>query len=200
MIKAVIFDMDGLIVDTEVIESQAIIKKLKNPGKEPQIKPAGLVHEIGLGRELYEMLKDHYHLDTRIDELKKRKQAYFEKIIQKSKLYLFEGVFELLKKLKENNFKIALASNRNIHHINIILKELSIFDYFKFIVGPSETRRQKPQPDIYIETARQLNPETKYCPALEDTESGVRAASAAGMKVIAVPNDYSKAHIFQKRI
>jgi HAD superfamily hydrolase (TIGR01509 family) len=198
MIKAVIFDMDGLIIDTEIIESQAIEKMILDYGKKPIIRQTGLVHEIGLGMELFDILKKQYHLKADVLDLKEKKEFYFEQIVKKSSLHPYKGLHKVLKKLKGNRIKLALASNRNIKHIQLILKELHIFDFFGVIVGPSELRKHKPHPDIYLETAKQLAIKPELCLALEDTESGVESAHLAGMKVIAIPNDYSKDHNFSK--
>lgn len=198
MIKAVIFDMDGLIADTELIESKSLEKLLKEYNKEPKYYENGLVHIIGLaGDKTWIDLKKKYNIDADISVLRNRKRAIFEQIV-KEEIKAFDGFIELLDELKKNKFKLALASNRFIDHIHLILKELNVDQYFAVVVGPSPDRKHKPHPDIYLETAKQLGIKPEFSLALEDTSIGVNSAKAAGMKVIAIPNIYTKAHDFSK--
>jgi HAD superfamily hydrolase (TIGR01509 family) len=199
MIEAVIFDMDGLILDSEIIESQALIKFLIENGKTPELNPNGLVHDIGgAGEDYYVKFKTKYQLPHDTLEIRDQKRIYFEQLISKGELKTYDGFYELLEELKKNKFKLAVASNRFIGHVNLILETLEVADNFDVIVGPSETRRHKPHPDIYLETAKLLEVKPENCLALEDTAKGVTAANAAGIKVIAVPNEYTKEHDFSK--
>lgn len=199
MIEAVIFDMDGLILDSEILESQALIKILIENGKEPELYPNGLVHDIGgADGDYYVKFKTKYNLSHDTAEISKQKRAHFEQLIKKNDLKPYDGFYELLEELKKNNFKLAVASNRFIGHINLILETLEVAQDFDVIVGPSETRRHKPHPDIYIETAKLLKIKPKNCIALEDTAKGVTAAKGAGIKAIAVPNEYTKEHDFSE--
>ena len=110
----------------------------------------------------------------------------------------YDGFFELIELLSKHNFKIALASNRYINHIFLVLKNLEVEKYFNIIVGPSEERKHKPHPDIYLHAAKELGLNPEDCVALEDSESGVISAHSAGMKVIAIPNKYTQKHDFSK--
>lgn len=198
MIKAVIFDMDGLIADTESIESKALEKLLQEYGKTPRYYGNGLIHVVGLaGDQTWVDLKTSYGINDDIALLRQRKRDIFEEIIKKG-VKPFDGFFALLDELKKNKFRLALASNRVIHHIYLILKELHVKEYFDVIVGPSEKRKHKPHPDIYLETAKLLKVKPQECLALEDTEYGIHSANSAGMKVIAIPNRYTKDHDFSK--
>jgi HAD superfamily hydrolase (TIGR01509 family) len=198
MIKAVIFDMDGLIADTESIESKALEKILREYGKTPHYQKNGLIHRIGLaGNETWIDIKNKYGITEDIDVLRTRKREIFETLIKEG-FQSFDGLYELLDELKKNNFKLAVASNRFINHIYLILEELNIKEYFDTIIGPSETRKHKPHPDIYLETAKQLTIKPQECLALEDTEHGIQSAHSAGMKVIAIPNKFTKDNDFSK--
>lgn len=199
MIEAVIFDMDGLILDSEIIESQALIKFLIKNGKSPQLNPNGLVHDIGgAGEDYYVKFKTKYQLPHDILEIRSQKRIYFEQLIKKGELKPYDGFYELLEELKKNKFKLAVASNRFIGHINLILETLEVANEFDVIVGPNEGRRHKPHPDIYLETARLLNVTAENCLALEDTAKGITSAKAAGIRVIGIPNEYTQEHDFSK--
>ena len=196
MIKAVIFDLDGLIADTEIIESHALELLLKEYDKKPKYYPNGLIHIAGLaGDSMWITLKKTYAIDADITTLRNRKREIFEELIKKE-LKPYDGFIELLNILKKNRLKLALASNRFVKHIDLILEELGVTKYFDVVVGPSEKRRHKPHPDIYLETAKQLGIKPEFCLALEDTEHGINSAVAAGMKAIAIPNTYTKVYNF----
>ena len=121
----------------------------------------------------------------------------FEKQLEK-KLKPKKGFLSLVKLLKENNFKLSLSSNRRIDHVHLVVRNLDATDYFNAIVGPSPTLKIKPAPDIYLETAKQLQVPPQDCVVIEDSEVGVIAGKSAKMKVIAVPNKYTKHHDFSK--
>ncbi|HVA97182.1 MAG TPA: HAD family phosphatase [Candidatus Acidoferrales bacterium] len=197
MIQAVIFDMDGLIVDTEILESRALEQIVKEFGKKPQLNDNGLIHQIGgAGKTYYTNLISKYQLPLDPDTLKAKKRIIFEQLVKNGGLKPFDGFFELLDIIKKSKLKLALASNRYIGHIHLILDELRVKEYFDVIVGPSEMRKHKPHPDIYLHTAKQLGVEPENCLALEDTHTGILSAHTAGMKIIAVPNEYTKEHDF----
>ncbi len=196
-IKAVIFDMDGLIVDTEIIESEALSMVVKGYGKTPQLLETGLIHMVGGAEGTYHELMERHQIVETFDIFSNKKRDIFTKLLVK-KLTLYDGFFELIKLLSKHKIKIALASNRFERHIHIILDNLEVKNLFDVIVGPSEERKHKPHPDIYLHAAKELGLNPKDCIALEDSESVVLSAHTAGMKVIAIPNNYTKEHDFSK--
>ncbi len=189
MIKAVIFDMDGVIVDSEPIESLALEKMLREYGKTPMLNETGLAHIPGVTSDRYwESLMEKYNFKENVTVLRERKREIFVEIIQGG-IYPITGTLELIKKLKN---KIAVASSRFLKHVFLILELLEIKKYFNVVTGPTENLRRKPFPDIYLEAAKALGVPPTLCVALEDTETGILSAKNAGMKVIAVPNQYTK--------
>ena len=101
------------------------------------------------------------------------------------------GAHKLIKELKEAGVKIAIASSSIPKDIERVLKQLELFDEFDVIVSGTEVARSKPAPDVFLEAARQLAMEPSSCVVLEDAEAGVKAGNAAGMKVVAVPNQFT---------
>lgn len=197
-IKAVIFDMDGLIVDSESIESKALEKLLTEYKKKPKYYTNGLIHIIGeSGDASYQRFKDTYQLEDTIEVLRKKKRAIFKKLLKK-KITPLPGFLPLITSLKKQEMQTALASNRFIEHIHLIVENIAAKHLFDVIVGPSETKKHKPHPDIFLQTAKKLGVNPNQCLVFEDSEIGVVAARAAGMKVIAVPHKYTKAHDFSK--
>lgn len=198
MIKAVIFDMDGIIVDGEIIQSRSLEKLLIEYGKIPIFNDVGLLHIPGpSGDECYRNFIRQYSIEEDITIVRKRNRKFFEELL-KEKLIPLPGLLELIKTLKRDKIKIAVASNRFINHVYMILDNLNIKESFEIIVGPSPDVKHKPAPDIYLKTVKELNIKPTQCVAIEDTETGILSAKAAGMKVIAVPNKYTKHHDFSK--
>lgn len=198
MIKAVIFDMDGVIVDSEPIHSKSLELLLKKHGEKPKYNKNFLIHTIGIsGDDAYKELIKKYNLKGGIDILRKERRKIFVQLINK-KLTPRRGLKSLINILKKENYKIALASNRLIDHVLIMVKNLGADSYFDIIVGHTPDIHTKPHPDIYLKTAKRLKITAKYCLAIEDTEHGMLSAIAAGMKIIAVPNKYTRHQDFSK--
>lgn len=198
MIKAVIFDMDGIIVDSDPIESLALEQMLKEYGKTPILNHVGLAHTPGAtSDEYWDSLMKKYNFNENVAVLRERKREIFVEIITKG-ITPMSGTLELIQKLKKKKIKIAVASSRFLKHVFLILELLEIKKYFDAITGPTKTVKRKPFPDIYLEAAKALGVPPALCVALEDTETGILSAKNAGMKVIAIPNKFTKSHDFSK--
>jgi beta-phosphoglucomutase family hydrolase len=197
-ITAVIFDMDGLMIETEHIHSQAFEHVLRKHGIEPEFNNDRIIHRPGrTGPENWRIFKEKHGLEDEVDSLLTESRAVF-KILLLQHMTPKEGLLSLIKKLQENNFKLALGSSASLKRINLILQKFGLFDIFDAIVSGENVKRGKPYPDIYLEVAKKLNINPENCLVLEDAESGIWAAHAAGMKIIAVPNRFTKSHDFSK--
>jgi len=197
--KGVIFDMDGLMVDTEIIEHRAFEIILKEYGIEPNPYSNGLLHKPGAaGMNYYENFRNRHNIKDDAEVIKMKKRFNFRQIIEGEGIKPLPGFIDLLKTLKKENFKIALASNRVEDLVHLILDTLGTKDFFEKIIGPSKDRKHKPAPDIYVHTAKELKLKPGECVVLEDSEIGVISAKAAGMKTIAVPSMYTKDQDFSK--
>lgn len=196
MIKAVIFDMDGLIVDSEPIESESLEILLKHYGKIPIYNKEGLIHTVGVC-DGYENLREKYKIDDSVEIIRRKKRKIHIGLLAR-KFKPKQGFVELVDLLKKHSIKTGLASNRRRSVIKIIINNMGVAKMFDCIIGPSKKIRHKPKPDIYLTVARRLKVDTAECVVLEDSETGVIAGKAAGMKAIAVPNKYTKSHDFSK--
>lgn len=194
-IRAVIFDMDGVIVDSEPIESLAWEKVLMEYGKKPIFNNTGLIHAVGKNSLEFVMEKHGINENPEIIRTKKRK-IFGELIVEN--LVPNPGFLKLFKTLIKRKFKLALASNRFEQHVLLIANKLGIKNSFDAIIGQSPEVATKPAPDIFLEIAKILEIDSAYCLVIEDTEHGVIAAKRAGMKVIAVPNKYTMDQDFSK--
>ncbi|OGD83415.1 hypothetical protein A2165_02390 [Candidatus Curtissbacteria bacterium RBG_13_40_7] len=197
-IKAVIFDLDGVILDSEPIESLTLTMLLNEYGKKPKLNKLGLMHTPGPGKGTYEMLIRKYKLDEDLDTLKKRKREIFLSFFEGKKLKPMTGFIKLVGILKKHKIKTAIASNRFVEHIPVMLKSVRAHIFFEVIVGPDEETKHKPAPDIYLKCAKELKTPPQNCVVIEDTEAGAVSGKNAGMKVIIVPNQYTKDQDFSK--
>ena len=199
MIQAVLFDMDGLIVDTEPIHFKAFKGMMREYGHEiPESLMAKLVGypEADNIRDLKVM----YKMDAPAEEMASRRYGLFMQLIRVEPIPVFPGFWEFSEELRRRGLKQAVVSSSTAEQVEVILRRLfeehanegSHESHFDAVVTGDDIANNKPSPDIYLEAARRLEAPPAECLALEDTPAGVEAAAAAGMQVLAVPNDYSR--------
>lgn len=197
MIKAIIFDMDGLIVNTETLYSKAVQKVIGKREKQYTFK----VKRQMMGRtgiEAMRILKDKLGLKKSAEEILKEREKIYGRILSQTKIKPFPGTLELLKLLNALRIKKALASSSSGKWIKLTLKKLNIAKEFKVVVSGDEVKKGKPNPEIYLLAAKRLDLSPQDCLVLEDSLAGVKSAKRAGMKCIAVPNKYTKGIDFSR--
>lgn len=198
MIKAVVFDFDGVIVDTEVLNSKAYEEVLREYGKTPVVKRGETVHAAGVkGQKNWELLKKKYNIDEDITVLYKKKVDIYSALLPQAKL--IPGFRAALKRLQKHEFlslAVATMSPRTV--VNFILDKFKISNAFNIVLTLEDCDVPKPHPDIYLKTAEKLNLPPRQCVVIEDSETGIEAAKNAGMFVIAIANKYSKSHNFSR--
>ncbi len=185
MFKAVIFDMDGLMVDSEPIHQQAFDQVFQKYGKqfteEDNIK-------LYLGKTDMDCAVDmvtRYQLPITAEELFDQKQVITRQLLDK--ILPRPGLMDLLNDLRRVGIKMAIASSSQIATINIIVKALEVGDFFDALYSAENVKRGKPAPDVYLLTAKAISVDPNDCLVLEDSPIGVAAAVAAGMTVFAIP-------------
>ncbi|MTK06313.1 MAG: HAD family phosphatase [Hungatella sp.] len=185
MIKAVIFDMDGVIIDSEgvYLEYQLEFAKKKNP----DVKLEDLYPMVGATKqECWEVVERVVSNGQTWEELRnefRQRDIYSE--IDYRNIYRLE-VTDTLKQLKEAGFRLALASSTHLELVERVLKENGIRDYFEAVVSGEQFKKSKPDPEIYLYTAGQLKLKPGECLAVEDSTIGITAAHRAGLKIAAV--------------
>ncbi len=196
MIKAVIFDMDGLVADTEHLQSKAFTVVLKEYGHAAVPDEFGIVHTVGIGAfDNWKRLAEKHGLAEDVDKLVLRRRAVYLSLL-KENLKPMPGLLKLLKRLKANGFTLALASSSAKDSVDLVLSRVNIRHFFDAVVSGDQVKHIKPFPDLDLEAARRLNVLPVECVVLEDSKTGVVAAKRAGMKVIAVPNALTKGQDF----
>lgn len=186
-IDTVIFDMDGVIFDSEILVLQCWREVAERHGIE-NVDVA--CHEcLGTNSVVSKgIFLKHYGEDFPYDEYKQEMAEVFFSHASGGKLAKKPGVEELLGYLKEHGFKVGLASSTREALVRKELSEGGLIEYFDQIIGGDKVKRSKPEPDIFLEACRRLGAEPEKCYVIEDSYNGIRAAHAAGMHPIMVPD------------
>lgn len=201
---AVIWDMDGVLADTEPLHAETYVRIFGDMGLDLTIEQYRRMVTMG------EMsVKDVYLKiggDPGLwDEAMEKKGALIKDLLERSG-EMRPGVLSLLKSLKKNKVPTALATSAGKRSVGIILDRFDLWGYFDEIVVWQDVQASKPAPDAYIIAARKLGVKPKDCVALEDSPRGVLAAIRAGMKCIAIPTpstddgDFSQATLVVKSL
>jgi len=194
MITTVIFDLDGLLADTEPLHCQAYQLALREHGIHLTETEYG-EHWVRCGRGIHEWIDEHGHeLDP--GALRVRKAGHYQELLRSS-LRPMNGAEALLNRLS-GKMRIGLASSSYRDAVDGVIYGLGISQFFEAVVSGLDVARVKPAPDIFLETAKRLGVAPAQCAVLEDAEKGVIAAHAAGMICVAVPNVYTRDHDFSK--
>lgn len=187
MIKAVVFDMDGVLFDTERISTE-IWKQL---GKEMGVDNIDLAVYgcIGMNRtDIIQFFQEHYGQDFPAAEYLQRASLLCNDVIEQDGLPIMKGAEELLLFLQEKGFQIGLASSTRKDRVLAHLKQSGLTDFFSVVIGGDMVEHSKPEPDIYLEACRMLHVRPEDAIAIEDSPNGIRSAYAAGMRPLMVPD------------
>lgn len=185
MIKAAIFDMDGLLIDSERIIMQGCIEAAASIGitytKQQYVQLVGRIWSDS-SRIMAEQLNGEHNMQQVIAGLNRFLDA-------RDHLFpLKTGVLELLQYYREVGITCSVASSSPIPHITHRLSHTGVLDYFAHVTSGQEVQRGKPNPDIYLLALEKLGLPADECIAFEDSELGAQAAIAAGLRVIVVPD------------
>lgn len=186
-VKAVIFDMDGLIFDTEKVFMQQLAVAMKERGYE--LSRDIYIQTLGLaGSKLESIMYEHYGADYPFNECGHAAQNQVVMIAETVGLDVKPQIRELLEKLNKEGVACAVASSTKSEYVKKYLEHAGLIKYFDEIVGGEMVKYSKPEPDIFLMACEKLNKAPGEALVLEDSENGVRAAFAAGIPVICVPD------------
>ena len=181
-IKAVLFDMDGLMVDTESLATEAFIHSAKKQGYKMTREENYFKDSDVNGKQLVD---DHY--------------KYIENILFTTGPKKMPFIEELLIYLKDNNYKVAVASSSNMNHIVNNMKKTGLIKYIDELASGAEVKKGKPAPDVFLLAAERLGVKPGECIVLEDSKAGVIAGSTAGAKVIMVPDMFEPDEVCKEK-
>lgn len=176
---AVIFDMDGVLTDTEPCHVAAE----KTLFKEFDINLTTSYLQSFMGTSFKHVLNSiikKYQLDTNLEYLVPKYEKYIASFYRENAL-IIPGAIELLNKIHQENIPLALASSSSHELISIVLDKFHLKEYFQSVVSGSDVKYTKPEPDIFLKTAAELHVDPQKCLVIEDSANGVKAAKSAGM-------------------
>ena len=198
MTKAVIFDWDGLLVNTEGLWGANDKRWLANCGIDykDELRP------VLTGRsqkDCARIFKEHFRLPLSEQEIITLRLAGMREIYSNLKEHvLMPNAMESIKEAASAGFSLAIASGSPQDILDAAVKSQGVSHYFKFIISTDKVEKGKPSPDVYLFVAGLLKVKPEECIVLEDAENGVKAAKAANMMCFAVPNFYTKNQDFSQ--
>jgi beta-phosphoglucomutase len=189
MIKGVLFDMDGVLVDSEQFICRAAIIMFGELGVDAL--PDDFLPFVGMGENSYlgGVARSH-GIKIDIERVKARTYEIYEKIVR-GKLKSLPGAHEFISECRKKSFKLALATSADRIKMEVNLKEIGLSaEIFHSIITGLDVENKKPFPDIYIKAARNVGLEPKECLVVEDAVSGIKAGKSAGCRCLAVATSF----------
>lgn len=187
MTKAVVFDMDGVLFDTERLCQDSWIEVANRRG----LPDMEIIFPKCIGRnanDSRQIVLEAYGADFDYEVFRREASDWFWKYLEENGLPVKEGVRELLNWLKEQGWRIGLASSTRRSSVISHLEQAGIKDFFEEIITGDMVEHSKPLPDIYLLACRKLMVDPAETYAIEDSPNGIRSAYRAGMKPIMVPD------------
>lgn len=191
-----IFDIDGVIADTEAVNARATIEVFEDLLGVKGVKREDFEAGLGRGAEEYVKAGAKVHglklTEHQVRKITQLRQEYFLELLHKEPLPPFPGVLELMNEAIESpDFRVAIATSGTLEKSRAVLEATKV-PYQKLVyVNGSEVKNKKPDPELFLLAASRMNIEPARCVVIEDAPNGAQAAKAAGAKCIAVTNSAS---------
>ncbi|MDC8003111.1 HAD family phosphatase [Aureisphaera galaxeae] len=191
MIKAVLFDMDGVIIDTEPLHRKAYFKMFEEVGI--QVSEALYTSFTGMATfPICERLCKEYELNHEPKELVRMKRVHFKELFQTdTSLQLIPGVLSLIQEYVANGLTLVVASSASMENINRVFDRFDLNQYFKAKVSGADLKQSKPHPEIFEKAAMLAETAKESCMVIEDATNGIKAAKAAGIYCVAYRSKHS---------
>jgi len=186
-IKAVVFDMDGVLFDSERI-TRIMWKKAADEWELSDIETAVRDCTGSSRPDQWVYLKKKYGGDFKAKEFREYCSALFHSYVDENGLPLMPHAKEILSYLKEKKYPLALASSTRRIAVEKELKDAGLWSYFNATICGDEVEHSKPAPEIYLRACSLLGLDPELCCAVEDSPNGIRSAHSAGMKCVMVPD------------
>lgn len=187
-IKGLVFDMDGLLFDSERVVQKSWNEVGRQMGFGERFGDH-IYHTIGFNvvrREEY--FKEHVSPDFPMEEFTENTRRIYHRIMEEDGVDRKPGAEALLKYAKEHGYRLALATSSRELHAQLLLKKYGLFDYFDGAVYGNMVSAGKPDPEIYLKACASIQVLPEFAIALEDAPSGIRSAAAAGMRPVMIPD------------
>ena len=187
MIKAIIFDMDGLMIDSERVTFECYQERLKdmNLTMDEEFYKTLLGKPIkGIYQRFYDVYGNDFPIENVIQDVHQLMAERFET----EGVPVKKGLVELLHYLKDNNYKTIVATSSNRDRVDKILFQAQITDYFDDSICGDEVTKGKPNPEVFLKSCQKLGVNVDEAIVLEDSEAGIQASYDANIKVICIPD------------
>jgi HAD superfamily hydrolase (TIGR01509 family) len=192
MLQGVLFDMDGVIVDTEPLHHKAFYQMFDEVGIE--VSPA--LYESFTGQSTINICKylcDYFDVKKAPESLMRIKQNNFKQLFANdSSLQLIDGVLDIIKEYHENELKLVLASSASMMTIDNVFERFNLNQYFIAKFSGADLQQSKPHPEIFEKAAQATGYERANCMVIEDSTNGIKAANAAGIFCVGYDSKHSK--------
>ena len=189
MIRAVIFDMDGVLTDSEPLINTAAVVMFRELGM--SVEPEDFIPFVGTGENRYiGGVAEKYGFEIDIPSAKKRTYEIYLELVPE-KLDAFPGARDLVLECRRTGLKTAVASSADAVKIEANLRKIGLpTDSWDAVVTGEDVERRKPEPDIFFAAAQCLELAPRCCTVVEDALNGIKAAKAAGMRCVAVEQTF----------
>ncbi len=193
MFKAIFWDNDGLLVDTEILYFKASKEALALVGIELK-KDWYIQNQLQQGVSTFDLVREKGIPEPEVQELRQKRNKLYEELLL-AEATIIDGVVDVLEQLK-GNFQMGVVTSSRKEHFEIIMEKTLLRKYFDFFVTEQDVENTKPDPEPYLTALKISKQKSEDCLVLEDAMRGVQAAKAAGITCYAIPNDLTKDHDF----
>lgn len=194
--KAILFDMDGVLIESEFLMRSSAIQALADYGI--QAEHEDFLEFTGMGEDRFVGGVAEKHGHTYTTDMKDLAYDYYGQRVR-AEAHIPEGVKEMLQTLHSRGIILAVCSAADLRKVRYNIQAIGVDEsLFTALVTGSDVERKKPFPDIYLEGARRVGIEPKDCLVVEDAISGIQAAHAAGMDAVGIPSTFSKTELEEK--
>jgi len=197
-LKAVLFDMDGVIVDTEPLHRKAYFKMFDDLGI---VVPEDLYTTFtgAATKKVCSILIEKYNLTNTVEELAAIKRKYFKYFFYHDEDFaLLPGVENLIKNYFESGIKLVLASSASMVTINMVFEKFGLAKYYMGKISGDDLKESKPNPEIFLLAAEIAQEPKENCVVIEDSTNGILAAYAAGIFCVAYKSEHSAHQHYEK--
>lgn len=187
MLEAIIFDMDGVLVDSEYTYFQSKSQILSEAGHE--VEDSYHFQFMGTTSDyMWEKMKQEFSLHLSVAEYIQQMTALRQAMIKRDGIRVIPHVQEFVKGLSQAGLKLAVASSSSLAEIKVNLAEIGLSEYFSEVVSTEEVEHSKPAPDVYLAAAERIGIMPENCLGIEDTKNGTGAVRNAGMVCVGFAN------------